>query len=340
MNSGTSGFELVGFVADLAGNESHFITAEAVIKVDEEVYVAPTTSEWKAEDLRRVGADEHSFIYWLPQTNTIYVDEGQAVWLAGPRFVSKLAQASPLKLGEFRSRFLAWTEFRRYRWTIGTDAAFQSLNLRLARSIEQLLHEILIDSSASSFGNADILYDIFSILDVPEQPDFELTKALYFDEKRDEYSKTFVIENAIIDGTFKNHREFASKLGALRSRLQRTRLRDAKKDLQTHFKDLTSMRRKHPEIEAATIVFDRIWQDMARNVSAGLPLYANYASVKAKLLAAVIDVEPSDYSNFIFESDTYSHLKNSWTIITPNNSIRDTDMLKPLTRTRGNYGSQ
>lgn len=340
MNSGTSGFELVGFVADLAGNEGHFITAEAVIKVGEEVYVAPATSEWKTEDLRRVGADEHNFIYWLPQAKSIFIDEGQSVWLAGPRFVSKLAQASPLKLGEFRSRFLAWADFQKYRWTTGTDTGFQSLNLRLARSIEQLLHEVLFDSSASSFGNADILYDLFSVLDVPGQPDFELTKALYFDEKRDEYSKTFVIENAVVDGIFRNRQEFASKLGVMKSRLRRARLRDTKNSNQNPLRHLTSKSTRHPEIEAVTEVYELVWQDIARTVSAGLPLYANYAATKAKILAATKDVETFDHANSIFEVETYLHTKNGWTLNPLNTLIRDADSWKPMTKTRGDYGSQ
>ncbi|MHA7291512.1 hypothetical protein ACX80V_17990 [Arthrobacter sp. MDT3-24] len=340
MNSGTSGFELVGFVADLVGNEGHFITAEAVIKFDEEVYVAPTSSEWRTHDLRRVGADQRDFIYWFPQTSSIFIDEGQSIWLAGPQFVSKLAQASPLKLGEFRSQFLAWAGFRKYRWTIGTDAGFQSLNLRLARSIEQLLHQILFDSSASSFGNADILYDLFSVLDVPGRPEFELTKALYFDEKRDEYSKTFVIENAILDGIFRNHWAFTLKLRAMKARLRRARLRDTKKTNPHPLKQgLLAITRSHEEVTAATVVFDRIRLDISKSLAAGLPSHGNYANAKVKILAAAMEIETLDHSNSILEVGTYLQIKNGWTV-NRNMLIRDADMWKPMTKTRGDYGSQ
>lgn len=340
MNSGTSGFELVGFVADLPGNESHFITAEAVIKVDEEVYVAPASSEWRTQDLRRVGADQGDFIYWFPKTISASIDEGQLVWLAGPQFVSKLAQASPLKLGEFRSQFLAWPDFRKYRWTIGTDAGFQSLNLRLARSLQQLLHQILFDSSASSFGNTDLLYDLFSVLDVPGHAEFELTKALYFDEQRDEYSKTFIMDNAVLDGLFRSPWEFALKLRVLKARLRRARLRDMKKTYRyPHKQSLLPAIRGHEELEVMTFVLEHIRPDLGKSLPAGLPSYGNFDKAKARILAAAMEVETPDHSNSFLATGSYLQVKYG----RPSNRnmlIRDPGVSKLVTETRGDYGSQ
>jgi hypothetical protein len=332
-------FELVGFAADLVGNEGHFIIGDAVVESDDKVYVVSTTSDWKKEDLRPVREDQRRFIYWLSSKTPTSIQEGQSVWLAGPQFVSKLAQASPVKLEAFRSKFLGWPEFRKFRWSVGSDSDFRSLNLQLARSLQQLMHQVLFDANAFSFGNPEILYDIFSVLDVPDQAEFELTKALYFDEQRDEYSRKFVAENAVLDGLFKHRAEFEIRLRLLKLRLRRRRLHESRK---REYHLVTRGLRSVRDLDklAALSARKHYHRDQSKSILAGM-WQGYHGSQGSKVIAAANFEEMIKFNNSgPFLNDKPFSRGGNRLISDPNPLIVHGELLNANSDLKGEYGSR
>jgi len=219
----TDAITLIGFIADLNGNEDNLISAEPVVRVHEKEFVAHGVG-WDIDSLRPLLAEQRQYVRMLKPAAEVSISPGEYVWLAGPNLVSGIALFRALR-GLSLELHSTWAlHARGYKWRVGTDRQFLDLKTKSANLMERVLHQMLFDSLEKSHGDAKRAFDLYSAMDTIPSRNRLLNRALFYVENTDAYGLAMTRERAIQSGFFQSRDEFEKCLNELRESLMLTRL--------------------------------------------------------------------------------------------------------------------
>ncbi|KQZ23777.1 hypothetical protein ASD43_04965 [Microbacterium sp. Root553] len=161
-------------------------------------------------------------IHTVPGHRSINV--GATVWVAGAGFVTGVKDCS--WVGSDSLRIGAWPTGRRgFRTGLGHRRDFADLVYRLRIGLERSLHVALFDHAEIFLGDAPLLHDLYSALPLEPDLEYQLTRALYFDARRDTYSVDHVrSETVYVFGLVDSEDAFTRALNRRRDELETSRL--------------------------------------------------------------------------------------------------------------------
>lgn len=214
-------FTLVGFIADLTGSEGHIFEAAPVVRWDERMFAARGL-DWTPEDLVELDSLSTTSVHPIPLPTPIR--PGETVWVGGRSFVDGVKHCGFLEDDAFEIG--GWIAgVRGFKASSGTRTAFSELVQRLRYKLEHGIHAALFDPLELFSGDAPGIYALYASLPVTPDLQYQLTKALYFDHKRDEYSVDFVrTESVHVYQVVDSAEAFDLELLRLETRLRRPRL--------------------------------------------------------------------------------------------------------------------
>lgn len=212
---------LVGFVAELNGSAGQLFEAAPVVRRDGVDYVAPSL-DWKLDDLVKVQDSPHAVIHDVPGNRLINV--GDTVWVAGSGFVTGIKDCG--WVGDDAFRIGAWPTSRRgFRTGHGDRRAFDDLTHRLRVGLERSLHVALFDHMEIFMGEAPLLHELYAALPIEPDLEYQITRALYFDARRDDYSISHVRnETVYVFGLVSSEESFDALMNRRRDELETSRL--------------------------------------------------------------------------------------------------------------------
>lgn len=214
-------FMLVGFIADLNGSDGHIFEAAPVVEAAGRRFAAASL-DWDPTGLVEVEATVAPAFH--PVSVPVPINPGETVWVGGRVFVEGIkgcafADEDAYEIGGWQSGI------RGFRTSTGTRRAFAQLVQRLRYKLEHALHVTLFDSLELFSGDGPTLYALYTALPVEPDLQYQLTRALYFDRKRNDYSLEFVrAETVYALGLIDSVEAFEVELRRLETKLARTRL--------------------------------------------------------------------------------------------------------------------
>ncbi|VXB34137.1 hypothetical protein [Aeromicrobium sp. 9AM] len=222
---------LVGFVADLAGNEDFLLTAEPIVSNEGRKFVAHGR-HWTVESLRPVSTGEERFANFLKDDDTEPIEEGHVVWLAGRNFVSDVLSHSSLVAFSREIGSPRWKlHSRGYKWRTGPIREFDDRRVQLANILESQLHRQLFDQLEKTLGDLASTFRLYLALATERTKSRYLNIALYHFEMRDTYALGLTRHRAVINGDlFADASTFDQELAQLRSVLTAARLDEVVED--------------------------------------------------------------------------------------------------------------
>ena len=94
-----------------------------------------------------------------------------------------------------------------------------------AWGLERSLHVALFDHTEIFIGEAPALYELYAALPMEPDLEYQLTRALYFDARRDDYSVAHIrSESVFVFGLVATEDEFTRALNQRRDELETSRL--------------------------------------------------------------------------------------------------------------------
>lgn len=220
---------LIGFIAELRGNEDNLISGEPVVEIDGQQYVAHGRS-WTLESLEFLSPDQSAYVRDFRDTETCPIEPGDVVWLAGSNFVADVQNFPTLR--EFAADLkINWKlSSQGFKWRLGSQADLDDLLVQQANRVEIQLHQLLFDRLEKSHGESNRAFRMYSVLNVVESANRLINRGLYYFEIRDEYGFQLVCHQSASSSFFDSIAEFETAVEQRRTSLRRARLDEATPD--------------------------------------------------------------------------------------------------------------
>lgn len=209
--------KLTGFVTELKGMEKYAITAYPVVSMQDINYVA-NRPDWTRSSLRAVTSEDDEYIYHLPLSSSVTIDENQEVWLIGPKLMTKLHKVAPVlpDLNTTIDFIDSWHSYKKYQISTGT---FGELNEFFKPIKQTIVAEIKKQLTNPETVNVEMLRTMVKLADTlptsKKTLDDYVRYAAFCKYTLDSYEYDFTMNWAILESKLKkeaNPEERFSKL--------------------------------------------------------------------------------------------------------------------------------
>jgi len=207
-------YELAGFVADLSGNEAHFIQVDPVVLIEGTLFAARGLG-WTREELVALTEGQLQYIYRFSSRR--HIEPGDSVWLVGAHFYNDLSRA--LNDSKEVVEIGRWKVLPQgYRWSTGAPDEFRAKSNSLSSQLERNLRQALAREGAQ--GAASCIVRVYEVLESEHDRERFVNLGTFYHDAQDKYSLELLEAEAIASGAFlsrwlfrravkKNRREIA-----------------------------------------------------------------------------------------------------------------------------------
>lgn len=178
--------KVVGFAADLLGNEKAIFTADPVLEADERLCIS-IAGRHSSGSLRPLTEHAESYVHRLRSTAPIWHQDGQIVALIGPQL--KRLTEGVQGLSDASTQLADWPGAARgFAWHVFDHSAFYAFRMNVRKTVRPLLIEALRDKVELHNGDAKTYFDLYSEFSPSEDLDYFLVRGLFFQQMGDHHA--------------------------------------------------------------------------------------------------------------------------------------------------------
>ncbi|WP_157485195.1 hypothetical protein [Frigoribacterium sp. Leaf8] len=216
---------VVGFAADLLGNENAIFSADPVLDVEGTLFVA-VNGRHESVSLREVTEDTLPYVHRLRTSPPVWHEAGQVVALIGPQLKQLVEGVHSLR-GQADKLHDWHVASRGFSWNVMEREALADFRMTVRKAVRPLLLGSLRIRVEKTNGDAKAYFDLFSEFSPVEDIDYFLLRALYYQENNDPHALhlTAVFAVDTVPG-IRSARQFYRKLRQLTSQLRAQQLED------------------------------------------------------------------------------------------------------------------
>ncbi|MBD8729396.1 hypothetical protein [Frigoribacterium sp. CFBP 13707] len=218
--------KVVGFAAELLGNEKAIFTADPVLEANGRMWIS-IAGQHSSSSLRPLTEHAESYIHRLRPTAPIWHKNGQIVALIGPQL--KQLTEGVQGLSDASTQLADWPGTARgFAWHVFDHTAFHAFRMHVRKTVRPLLMEALRDEVELHNGDARTYFDLFSEFSPIEDLDYFLVRGLFFQQMGDHHALDLTAVFARDElQEVRSERHYGRLLRKLTHRLNETRLDSA-----------------------------------------------------------------------------------------------------------------